>query len=81
MSDGRVLPITDEELRRLPLPIACAIELVGFRPPVSATSSARAAAALRGWATGWFCSDRSRWYPPRWARAYSVETRFSPASL
>lgn len=32
MSDGRVLPITDEELRRLPLPIACAIKLVGFLP-------------------------------------------------
>jgi DNA end-binding protein Ku len=32
MSDGRVIPITDEELRRLPLPTARAIELVGFLP-------------------------------------------------
>jgi DNA end-binding protein Ku len=32
MSDGRVIPITDEELRRLPLPTARAIELMGFLP-------------------------------------------------
>ncbi|MFF9128526.1 Ku protein [Streptomyces sp. NPDC014889] len=32
MADGRVIPLTDEELRQLPLPTARAIELVGFLP-------------------------------------------------
>ncbi|MFJ6564698.1 Ku protein [Streptomyces sp. NPDC091412] len=32
MADGRVIPLTGEELRQLPLPTARAIELVGFLP-------------------------------------------------
>ena len=32
MADGRVIPLTEDELRRLPLPTARAIELVGFLP-------------------------------------------------
>ncbi|MDF3141815.1 MULTISPECIES: Ku protein [unclassified Streptomyces] len=35
LPDGRVIPVTDEELRRMPLPTARAIELTGF---VSAAS-------------------------------------------
>jgi DNA end-binding protein Ku len=38
MADGRVIPITDEELRRLPLPTARAIELVGFLPAAAIDS-------------------------------------------
>ncbi|MFE7216225.1 Ku protein [Streptomyces sp. NPDC057611] len=32
MAGGRIIPLTDEELRQLPLPTARAIELVGFLP-------------------------------------------------
>ncbi|MET7979658.1 Ku protein [Streptomyces mirabilis] len=32
LSDGRVVPVTDEELRALPLPKARAIELIAFVP-------------------------------------------------
>jgi DNA end-binding protein Ku len=32
LPDGRVIPITDEELRALPLPTARAIELIAFIP-------------------------------------------------
>ncbi|MFD3932639.1 Ku protein [Streptomyces sp. NPDC058614] len=32
LPDGRVIPVTDEELRALPLPTARAIELLGFIP-------------------------------------------------
>ncbi|MGW0836569.1 non-homologous end joining protein Ku [Streptomyces prunicolor] len=32
LPDGRVIPVTDEELRQMPLPTARAIELLGFIP-------------------------------------------------
>ncbi|GED90642.1 hypothetical protein TNCT6_77270 [Streptomyces sp. 6-11-2] len=32
MTGGRIIPLTDEDLRQLPLPTARAIELVGFLP-------------------------------------------------
>ncbi|MFD4610422.1 Ku protein [Streptomyces sp. NPDC058440] len=32
MAGGLIIPLTDEELRQLPLPTARAIELVGFLP-------------------------------------------------
>ncbi|MGA5441529.1 Ku protein [Streptomyces griseoincarnatus] len=35
MPDGRIIPITDEELENLPLPTAKAIELVAFMPTAS----------------------------------------------
>ncbi|MGX5185992.1 Ku protein [Streptomyces avermitilis] len=72
LPDGRVIPVTDEELRALPLPTARAIELIAFIPAAAvdplrigpATTSSRKALSppSRTWssATPWSAPHGSR---------------------
>ncbi|MGW3498355.1 Ku protein [Streptomyces sp. NPDC001020] len=71
---GRVIPVTDEELRRMPLPTARAIELVAFLPASSidpsgsapATTSSRKARSQPNptYCCGRHWNSRRRWQWP-----------------
>jgi DNA end-binding protein Ku len=62
MAGGRIIPLTDDELRQLPLPTARAIELVGFLLPAADVELATALVAAAVWAVMAWRARRSE--PP-----------------